>query len=286
MRFKPFFAFTLCALLAAGTSSRAEVNWETTSSFTAGSTPLDLASSLNGKNVFVLSRGLVTIYGNEGQIQGTIPVDPSYTRIAVSGLDLANLDDKIFLSNDSGKVEEISYSFIVSIDTTNAPFLGPADAPISIVVFSDFQCPYCARIGPDLEQIITNNPATVKVVYKHFPLRGHNEATPAAIAAIAAHRQGKFWQYHDALFQNMQQLNPDKFQEIAVTLQLDMEQFRKDLIDPQAMAVIAKDQQDGAQAGVKGTPSLFINGRKIKDRGIAALQKMIDAELNRLKTGK
>ncbi|OKY75956.1 MAG: hypothetical protein BM485_06380 [Desulfobulbaceae bacterium DB1] len=287
MRLQSFFLFTLLALLTAALPARAEVDWESTASFKSGTTPLDLASSLNGKYVFVLSKGMVNIYANDGQLQGSIAVDPAFNRIAVSGLDLANLEDKIFLSSDtSGQVQEISYSFIVKIDTTGAPFLGAPNAPVTLVVFSDFQCPYCARLAPVFEEILVKNPDTVKIAYKHFPLRGHKEATPAAIAAVAAHKQGKFWQYHDSLFQNMQQLSPQKFQEIATSLQLNMEQFNKDMADPQSMAIIGKDQQEGVGIGVKGTPSLFVNGRTAKDRSVAGLQKMIDEELAKIKAGK
>ncbi|MFH1215844.1 MAG: hypothetical protein V1706_05005 [Pseudomonadota bacterium] len=141
MRLKSFFVFlTLFALLAGDLPARAEVDWQNTGSFKSSVTPLDLASSLNGKYVFVLTKGIVNIYTNNGQLQGSINVDPAFNHIAISGLDLANLEDKIFLSSDTtGQVQEISYSFIVNIDTANAPFLGAPDAPVTFVVFSDFQ---------------------------------------------------------------------------------------------------------------------------------------------------
>lgn len=266
-------------------TAQAEIDSEISNSFKAADAPLDLASSVNGKYVFVLSKGSVSIYTNDGKLEDAIAVDPSFNRISVSGLDLANLEDKIFLSSEStGKVQELSYSFIVSIDITNAPFLGMPEAPVSIVIFSDFQCPYCSKLGPTFDDILKKNPETVKIAYKHFPIRGHAQGMPAAIAAIAAQKQGKFWQYHDLLFQNMRDLKPEKYLELATSLGLNMDQFKKEMADPQSMAQVNKDQQDGISAGVKGTPSVFINGRKVKDRTVPGMQKLIDEELAKIKS--
>lgn len=266
--------------------AQAKVDSTISNSFKPASAPLDIASSVNGKYVFVLSKGAVNIYSNDGKLEDTIAVDPSCNRISASGLDMASLEDKIFVSSDTtGMVQEISYSFIVKIDTTDAPFLGMPEAPISVVIFSDFQCPYCSRLSPIFAQLLEQNPETVKIAYKHFPIRGHEQAAPAAVAAIAAQKQGKFWEYHDKLFENMKDLKPEKFLEIATSLGLDMTKFQKDMTDPQNMARINKDQQDGAAAGVKGTPSIFINGRTVKDRSVVGMQKMIDEELAK-KSGK
>ncbi len=107
----------------------------------------------------------------------------------------------------------------------------------------------------------------------------HKQAKPAALAAIAAQNQGKFWQYHDELFLNMKALTPKKFMEIATNLGLDMEQFNKDILDQKSMQKLTKELRDGKMAGVKGTPAIFINGRRVKDRSAGGFQKMIDQEL-------
>jgi protein-disulfide isomerase len=286
MRLKTFLLISLFGAMSFSLPAQAKVDSTISNSFKPASTPLDIASSVNGKYVFVLSKGAVNIYTNDGKLEDTIAVDPSCNHISASGLDMASLEDKIFVSSDTtGMVQEISYSFIVKIDTTDAPFLGMPEAPISIVIFSDFQCPYCSRLGPIFAQLLEQNPETVKISYKHFPIRGHELAAPAAVAAIAAQKQGKFWEFHDKLFENMKDLKPEKFLEIATSLGLDMTKFQKDMTDPQNMARINKDQQDGAVAGVKGTPSIFINGRTVKDRSVVGMQKMIDEELAK-KSGK
>jgi len=287
MRIKTFFLMTFFCVMGICLTAQAKVDSEMSNSFKAANTPLDLASSVNGKYVFVLSKGSVGIYTNDGKLVDAIAVDPSFNRISVSGLDLANIEDKIFLSSEStGNVQELNYSFIVSIDTANAPFLGMPKAPVNIVIFSDFQCPYCSKLGPTFDEILKKNPETVKISYKHFPIRGHAQAIPAGLAAIAAQKQGKFWQYHDLLFQNMRDLTPEKFLELAQSLGLNMDQFKKDMADPQSMAQVSKDQQDGVTAGVKGTPSIFINGRIAKDRTDAGMQKLIDEELTKTRSNK
>ena len=280
MKIKTFFLLTFIGAMGLSLPAQAKVDSTVTNTFKAAGAPLDMASSVNGKYVYVLNKGSINIYTNNGKLEDSITVDPSFNRIAVSGLDLANLEDKIFVSSDStGTVQEISYSFIVSIDTTDAPFLGMANAPVSIVIFSDFQCPYCSKLGPTFEELLVKNPETIKISYKHFPIRGHEAAVPAAGAAIAAQKQGKFWEFHDQLFLNMKELKPEKFIEIATSLGLNLEQFKKDMTDPQNMARVGKDQQDGAKAGVKGTPAIYINGRNVKDRSVPGMQKMIDEEL-------
>ena len=265
------------------TSSVAEIDWEISSDFKTDSAPLDMASSLDGKLIFTLSKGKVDIHSNDGKLKGTIEVNPDMDNISVSGLALAGIEAKIYLSSTKSRtVQEISYSFIVQINTKNSPFLGKKDAQVEVVIFSEFQCPHCSRLGPLFEQILENNPETVKIVYKNFPIRGHNNAKPAALAALAAHKQGKFWEYHDELYTNMRQLGPEKYQEIAENLKLDLEKFKKDQTAPEVIKQLETDLQDAKLAGVRGTPTIFINGRKLKQRNIVSVQKLIDEELDRL----
>ncbi len=124
-------------------------------------------------------------------------------------------------------------------------------------------------------------PTQVKLVKKPFPLRMHKLARPAAIAALAAAEQGKFWEYNDKLFENMRALSDQKFMEIAQELGLDMDAFQKSLKDSKHQAVISKSALDGAMAGVTGTPSIFVNGRRIKNRSLDGFKQMIDAELKK-----
>lgn len=123
------------------------------------------------------------------------------------------------------------------------------------------------------------NPKKVKAVFKHYPLRNHAQARPAAAAAIAAGRQGKFWPYHDRLFKNYRKLNEQLYLQIANELGLDMEQFAKDRTATETLQQIQRDLLDGNNAGVRGTPTLFVNGRKVKQRGLKSVQMLIEKAL-------
>ena len=127
------------------------------------------------------------------------------------------------------------------------------------------------------------NSGKVKIVFKNFPISSHKFAVAAALAALAADRQGKFWDFHDELFNNYNRLNEDTVQEIAAKLQLNMAQFEKDRKDPQLLEQVRQDYNAGIQAGIRSVPSVFINGRKLKERSLQGFQTLIDKELETLK---
>jgi protein-disulfide isomerase len=135
---------------------------------------------------------------------------------------------------------------------------------------------------PLLEQVLEKYPDKVKVVFKHFPLGNHKYAKKAAAAALAADRQGKFWDYQDQLFENFNRLSDQKIQEIARELGLDDVQFQKDMNDTKILAKISRDIQDGNNAGVRGTPTVFVNGRLLRQRSLQGFQTMIDKELKKM----
>ncbi len=134
---------------------------------------------------------------------------------------------------------------------------------------------------PVLEQVLEKNPDKVKLVFKNFPLRNHKFAMPAATAALAAEKQGKFWEFHDLLFKDYNRLNEQKVKEIAQKLKLDMEKFEKDRKDPGIRTLISRDVSEGNRAGVRGTPTIFINGRLLRNRSPAGFQEMIEKALNK-----
>ncbi len=134
---------------------------------------------------------------------------------------------------------------------------------------------------PVLEQVLEKNPNQVKLVYKNFPLRNHKFAMPAAIAALAAEKQGKFWEFHDLLFKDYNRLNEQKVKEIAQQLNLDMEKFEKDRKDPRIRAMINRELSEGNRAGVRGTPTVFINGRLLRNRNPAGFQELIEKALKK-----
>ena len=135
---------------------------------------------------------------------------------------------------------------------------------------------------PVLEQVLETYPDDVKIVFKNFPLRSHKFAVKASIAALAAESQGKFWEFHDLLFKNYNKLNDQKIREIALELGLDQTEFKKKMKDPKITAMIRQDVREGAQAGVRGTPTIFINGRRLNDRSLNGFKAAIDKELQKL----
>ncbi len=122
-------------------------------------------------------------------------------------------------------------------------------------------------------------PDEVKLVIKHFPLKNHKFALKAAKAALAANMQGEFWMFHEELFENHKGLNDKKIQDIAKDLDLDMEKFAKDMNSVAVARMIKNDLLNGRKIGVRGTPSVFINGKILKKRNLAGFSEMIEAEL-------
>ena len=134
---------------------------------------------------------------------------------------------------------------------------------------------------PVLEQVLEKYPNDVKIAFKNFPLKNHKFAMPAAIAALAAGEQGKFWEFHDLLFENYNKLNDQKIQEIAVATGLNLEEYEKKKKDPALKQRVTQDFAEGRRAGVRGTPTIFINGIRLRDRSIKGFQAAIDKQLQK-----
>jgi protein-disulfide isomerase len=135
---------------------------------------------------------------------------------------------------------------------------------------------------PVLEQVLEAYPEKVKVAFKHFPLKSHKFAVQAAMASLAAERQGKFWEYHDRLFENYNKLNDEKIREIAAGLEMNLEAFEKELKNPENLARVRQDLKDGGKAGVKGTPVVFVNGKKLTNRTLKGFRAAVDQALRKL----
>ena len=141
------------------------------------------------------------------------------------------------------------------------PAKGKEGAAVTIVEFSDFQCPFCSRVGPTLKKVAQEYPDDVRVIWSNNALSFHDRAKPAAIAGLAAHRQGKFWEFHDKMFENQRALTDENFKKWATELGLDAAQFESDMKDP-ALASQTDSEQTAANAlGARGTPGFFINGK-------------------------
>ena len=261
--------------------SHAEVEMTVARTLTLEETPIDTALSASGKYIFVLTdKGKVLVYTPDGRLNDTIPVDKSVDSIRPAPPGAR--EEILFLISSKKKSVQITVlEFVQDINVAGAPFKGAADAPVNIVIFTDFQCPYCAKIVPVLNEALEKNKGKAKLVFKNFPLSMHQFARKAATAALAAGRQGKFWEYHDRLFQNYNRLNDQVLQEQVQQLGLDLQKFEKDMNDPQITQVINQDLQDGAKAGVRGTPTIYVNGALLKNNSLEGLQAAIDKELEK-----
>jgi predicted DsbA family dithiol-disulfide isomerase len=162
------------------------------------------------------------------------------------------------------------------------PSRGPEDAKVTIVEFSDFQCPYCQRVTPTIDAITERYPNDVRIVYRNFPLRNHSRAQPAAEAALCADDQGKFWPYHDLLFANPRALDDANLASYAETAGLDNEAFSACYDERRFAAQVNRDAAEGRAAGVTGTPAFFVNGVMLSGaKPPEAFFEIIEAELAR-----
>lgn len=168
-----------------------------------------------------------------------------------------------------------------------APSKGPADAPVTIVEFADFQCPYCKRVLPSIEQALKTYPGLVRLVYRQFPLSIHPFAEKAAEASLCAREQGKFWEMHDAMFGNQRALGVDQLKAEAARLGMNTRQFNQCLDLSKYADRIRTDMTAGTAAGVTGTPALFVNGRFLNGAvPFRSIQKLIEDELARKGIGR
>ncbi len=158
---------------------------------------------------------------------------------------------------------------------------GNFDAPITLVEFSDFECPFCARHYPTLQKIVNDYPEKVRLVYKHFPLSFHPNAQKASESSECASEQGQFWEYHDKLFENLQTgYSLDNFKNWAKDLGLDEQQFNACLDSGKYAQKVKADFQEGSAKGVNGTPATFINGQLVSGAlPYETLQQIIESEL-------
>jgi protein-disulfide isomerase len=159
---------------------------------------------------------------------------------------------------------------------------GPVGSPITIIEFSDFQCPFCSRVNPAIAQAKETYGDKVRFVFRQFPLNIHPQAPKAAEASLCAHDQGKFWEMHDALFADQQKLSVPDLKATAAKIGVDAAKFDACLDGGSKAEIVSRDMTDGAAAGVSGTPALFVNGRFINGAvPYEELAKVINDELSR-----
>ncbi|HEY0080707.1 MAG TPA: thioredoxin domain-containing protein [Pyrinomonadaceae bacterium] len=169
--------------------------------------------------------------------------------------------------------------FKVAID--DQPMKGNPAATVTVVEFTDYQCPSCAQVNPVLERLMTEYADRAKFVVRDYPLAQHENAFKAAEAAEAAREQGKYWEYTSILFRNQSALEVDKLKAYATQLGLDRAKFDAALDSGRFADKVYRDLSEGTRVGVNGTPTLFINGRRVEDRSYEGMKAMIEAELKK-----
>jgi len=163
---------------------------------------------------------------------------------------------------------------------------GPPNAPIEMIEFSDFQCPYCQRAHATVEQVLAAYGDRIKFVYRHYPVQGHAAAKPAAEASECAKEQGKFWPFHDRLFANTSKLSDADLKAHAAAVGVEMAAFNACVDSHKYRSVVEADARDGEAVGVNGTPAFYINGRIISGaQPFEVFKKLIDDELQRKTRG-
>lgn len=167
-----------------------------------------------------------------------------------------------------------------NVSAANSPSKGSANAPIELIEFSDFQCPFCQRANPTVDQVLKTYGDRIRFVYRHYPLPNHPNARPAAEAAACAAEQGKFWPYHDRLFASTSKLGDADLKQQAAELGMNTSQFNSCVDSHKFKPQVDADIKAGEEAGVNGTPAFFINGRAISGaQPFDVFKKIIDEEL-------
>jgi len=172
--------------------------------------------------------------------------------------------------------------FVQNIAVGDSPSRGPATAPVTIVMFSHFQCSACSATDPVLKKVLAEYPGKIRFVVRDYPLETvHENAFRAACAAMAAKAQGKFFEYIDVLYKNQKALDAASLSKYAADLGLNVKQFELDSNAEKTAAAVRKDMADGSSYGVNSTPTIFVNGIKVRDLSAAGFKKAIDRALRR-----
>lgn len=229
------------------------------------------AAALPKKPFYKRPLGIVLIIG--GVIVGIaliafLALVAIFYRRIMSGEDLAYLARQSEFTQSSALAEKAggeSDIALIDVVTADDPSMGPPDAPLTVVEFLDFECPFCLKAFPIMRELAAKNPEKIRYIVRDFPVEElHPDAILASEAASCAHTQKRFWPYHDKLYQNQGALGHDQLIEYANQVGLEMEKFTKCLDKGESRAEVEEDYNAGLLAGVRGTPTFFINGRKFQ----------------------
>lgn len=269
----------LAALLAPG-RAQAATEWKQLKDLDLKARPQAVISAQDGKRVFILTIGEVLLYSpQENKILDKLPVGKEFDLIARVESD----DSLLLVSSKTGKLAVFTLDVQHKVFTEGLPFAGPATAPVTLSVVSDYQCPSCAQLDPILASLLEKYGNSLRIVHKNFPISSHQFARESALAALAAWKQGKFQDYHKKLFENQAQIDEQYLVTAAKEVGLELDRFNADRQGPELTQLLDKDVANAKEIGVQGTPSLFVNGRPLKNRSMPGLYQLIDEELAKAK---
>jgi len=248
-----------------------------------GKTVAEIQAAMGSGDVTMSDDAIEVFYdSNQAKFQGK-PLEAVKDQIRqqlIQGKMMKAKADALSNLKKKHKVEVFLEEPKVEVNDGGRPSRGPKNAKVTIVEFSEFQCPFCARFKPTIDQIVNEYPKDVRHVYRHNPLPFHQNAKPAAYASICADRQGKFWEYSSVLFKNQAALDSANLRKYAGDLQLDLAKFDSCLVDPSVAKVVDEDQAYAASVGARGTPTSFVNGVLFSGaQPYEALKKVVEEKL-------
>jgi protein-disulfide isomerase len=245
----------------------------------------ELRKQLSAGKVEVATSEVEAVYSENASVFGAMSPDEARERLRLDLESQAHMKlyrDALANLRKSASIEfRLEEPRLPSIDEGIAPATGPKQAQVTIVEFSDFQCPYCRQAQGTLKQIVQTYKNEVRLVFKHLPLEIHGDAFSSAQAAFCAGEQDLFWQYHDALFTS-EVLSAEALQKIASHLGLNMPKFKLCLTSEVSRDAVLKDVRDAQRFGIASTPTFIINGRLF--RGALSFEDFktaIDGEISR-----
>jgi len=258
----------------------AKIEWEMLKDISLDDSPKDITITRDGTTAYILGEQSIIMFSlQENKVIETIPLKGNF-----SGIALAPDEAILFLTNPQSKqISLMQIAQIYEIDAGKSPVIGKAKAPVSIVAFLDYQCPYCARVYPTLTQLLGKYPKDVRLIIKHYPLPMHRFAAKAAQAALAAEKQNKYEKLTEVLFANFNKLNDQTIRQYAQEAGLDMKKFDKDIADASINEIITADKKLAQKLKVRAVPTIFINGAPAKSRSVEAFSQMIEQELKKKK---
>lgn len=256
----------------------AEIEWTEKKKLVLDGSPIDVATSIDGKWTMILTPGELAVYsGVEEKIVNRMTLDKSFDKVTYS-----DADGTLIISSSSEKVVKyIQMEPVYNFSLKEVPFKGAEHAPVTVVVFSDYQCPYCAQLQRFFPKLLAKYPKELKIVLKHFPLPTHPFAKKAAVASLAADIQGKYWEFSQRLFDNSSNLNDAIIRDIAKQLKFDLRKFDNDMKSATVQAIIDRDINEAIRASVEGTPAVFVNGKALRSGNDSELLQMIERELRK-----